>query len=128
MHQVRSRALKLRLLGKSYNEIAKELGVPKSTQSGWFKDLVLSDQAQHRLRERLRSGTEVLVRRNKLQTVHAKRRAQQAQAAGRSMVMNVSQHDLLLLGAALYWAEGYKRLIARDGKERMGHSISFFKF
>ena len=38
----KNQALKLRLLGKSYNEINKALGVPKATLSDWFADLQLS--------------------------------------------------------------------------------------
>lgn len=125
MDAVRAKALKLRLAGNSYNEIQKHLGVPKSTQSGWFKELVLSDSAKARLSSRLRIGGEVLIRRNKMQTVHAERRAREAQAQGRSRISDFSEHDLLMLGAALYWAEGYKRLSVRDGKQRMSHVISF---
>ncbi len=125
MNEVRAEALKLRLAGKSYNEIQRELGVPKSTLSGWFKDLVLSDKARSRLNGRLRIGSEVLIKRNKMQTVHAERRAREAQAQGKSRIGDFSEHDLLLLGAALYWAEGYKRLAVRGGKERMAHRISF---
>jgi hypothetical protein len=125
MNGVRVHAFKLRLAGKSYNEIQRELGVPKSTQSGWFKNLVLSDKARNRLNDRLGIGSTVLIKRNKMQTVHAGRRAYAAQALGKSEVHDFSKYDLLLLGAALYWAEGYKRLIVRDGKERMAHIIGF---
>lgn len=125
MDTARANALKLRLAGKSYNEITRELGVPKSTQSGWFKHLVLSDKARGRLKSRLRIGSEVLIKRNKMQTTHAKRRAHAAQAQGRSEISSLSKRDLLLLGTALYWAEGHKRLHIRDGKERMAHTIGF---
>lgn len=107
MDQVRSRALKLRLAGKSYNEIQRELGIPKSTQSGWFKHLVLSDKAHRRLNGRLRMGSDILIKRNKMQTAHAERRAREAQGQGKSRVSDFSGRDVLLLGAALYWAEGY---------------------
>ena len=33
-----NRALNLRLSGKSYNQIYKEIGVAKSTLSGWFSN------------------------------------------------------------------------------------------
>lgn len=115
----------MRLAGKSYNEIHKELGIPKSTQSGWFKNLVLSDKAKNRLNGRLRIGSEVLIKRNKMQTHRAEQRAREAQAQGKIRINSLSKHELMLLGAALYWAEGYKRLKVRDGKERMSHVISF---
>ncbi len=39
--------------GLSYNEIASQLGVNKSTLSYWLRDLALSDQHKERLQERL---------------------------------------------------------------------------
>lgn len=69
MNTLRTNALKLRLDGKSYNEIHAELGVPKSTLSFWFRDLVLSDEARRRLEKRVRAGiAKGLVKRNKMQT------------------------------------------------------------
>ena len=35
-------AIKLRKQGFSYNEIKNKLGVPKSTLSGWFRDILLT--------------------------------------------------------------------------------------
>jgi hypothetical protein len=125
VNQVRTRALKLRLAGKSYNEIKKELGVPKSTLSGWFKHVVLSDKARARLTAREKSGSATLVKRNKMQTQRAEQRAREAQREGMRRIKDLSVEDLLVMGATLYWAEGYKRLQVRDGKERMGHRISF---
>ena len=40
------KALKMRLEGKSYGEIKSFLGVPKSTQSVWFKNLSLPTKAK----------------------------------------------------------------------------------
>ena len=68
MKEVRVHALRLRLTGNSYNEIQHALGVPKSTLSGWFKDVVLSDTARTRLASRANIGTAMLIKRNKIQT------------------------------------------------------------
>lgn len=126
MNEVRSRALRLRLAGKSYNEINKELSIPKSTLSGWFKNVVLSDKARERLDSRMKSeGSKKFVVLNKLQTHKAKERAKTMQKQGKESVSRLSQNDLAIVGAVLYWAEGYKRLKIRGGIERMGHTISF---
>lgn len=125
MDSVRARALKLRLAGRSYKEITDVLGVPKSTLSGWFKDVVLSDSARARLLVRMQIGSATLIRRNKKQTQDAEKRASAARIAGRSCMPLLTKRDILIVGTALYWAEGYKRLKTRNGKERMGHTISF---
>ncbi|MFZ3043922.1 MAG: hypothetical protein WA058_02330 [Minisyncoccia bacterium] len=125
MNGVRNRALKLRLVGKSYNEIRDSLGVPKSTLSGWFKHVVLSDAASARLRSRSSLGSATLIKRNKLQTKKAIHRAREIQESAKKKIPVLTKRDLLVVGTVLYWAEGYKRLKIKDGKERMDHTISF---
>jgi len=125
MDKVRARALRLRLGGRSYNEIQKNLGVPKSTLSGWFKDVVLSDAARNRLASRTRLGSAALIKRNKMQTHRAEQRARGMHFLAKRKIPNLNKRDILIIGAVLYWAEGYKRLKIKDGKERMDHTISF---
>jgi len=126
MNEIRVRALKLRLAGSSYNEIRDTLGIPKSTLSGWFKHVVLSDKARERLELRMRSeGSKKLIALNKLQTHKAEQRAREIHASAKKKIPVLTKRDLLIIGTVLYWAEGYKRLHVRDGKERMSHTISF---
>ncbi|HQT83042.1 MAG TPA: hypothetical protein PLW99_02755 [Candidatus Paceibacterota bacterium] len=125
MNTVRAKALKARIAGKSYNEIQKEFGVPKSTLSGWLKHVVLSDTAQARIASRARLGSAILIKRNKMQTQKAEQRARETRASAKEEIPTLVKRDLLILGTVLYWAEGYKRLHIRDGKERMSHTISF---
>lgn len=122
----RAAAYKLRVAGHSYNEISAKLGTPKSTLSGWFRGLVLSDIARARLQGRVYQGTlNAFIKRNKLQTHAAENRASAARKAAQQEIPKLSGRDLKVIGAILYWAEGYKRLKIREGKERMGHTISF---
>ncbi len=126
MDTIRAKALKARIAGKSYNEIKKEFGVPKSTLSSWFKHVVLSNKARERLDIRMTSeGSKKLIALNKLQTHKAEQRAHKARTSAKREIPALTKRDLLIIGTVLYWAEGYKRLHIRDGKERMSHSISF---
>ena len=87
MNTRRNEAYKLRVKGWSYNEINAELGIPKATLSGWLKNVVLSDAAHTRLQARLRQGVEnSFIKRNKLQTVNAERRARKNREAGRKEI------------------------------------------
>ncbi|MDR3547623.1 MAG: hypothetical protein P4M11_05025 [Candidatus Pacebacteria bacterium] len=121
----RLEAHKMRLEGFSYGEISQELGIAKSTLSGWFKDLVLNDRAKERLESRKSVGTEHLIRLNKQQTHKAQRRARENFLQGKNAIGEMSKEGLLLIGIALYWGEGYKRLHVREGRELMSHTISF---
>ena len=121
----KERALRLRLQGKSYNEIHAELKIPKSTLRVWLGDVVLSALARARLSARMKSGSFVLIKRNKMQTHSARQRAHQVRTAAAKRINSLDQQDLLLIGTVLYWAEGYKRIKVRDGREITSHVISF---
>lgn len=124
MGTVRDTASKLRKKGYSYTEINQKLGVAKSTLSGWFSDMPLNAGAQERLKGRTRIGTEALIRRNKAQTHLARKRAKETQYTAKKKVAPLSKYELLLVGAALYWAEGGKRAM-KNGKETTLHAVSF---
>ena len=126
MKMVREQALKMRLNGLSFNEINKQLGIPKSTLSGWFHGVVLSEEANARLRRRVKQGIyNSLIKRNKLQTHEAQERAKNTRMEGQKQIPPLGVRDLLIIGSILYWAEGYKRPIIRNKKEITSHSISF---
>jgi DNA-binding transcriptional ArsR family regulator len=125
MNEVRAKALRLRLTGKSYNEIHQALGVPKSTLSGWMRDTVLSDTARARLVARMRRGATVLIRRNKQQTHDARVRARLWHHAAMQEIPEPNQNELRIAGIVLYWAEGYKRLRVHHGRTVVAHIISF---
>lgn len=110
-------ARRLRRGGRSYNEIARRLSVPKSTLATWFRDLPLPQVLREQLYSRARSaGTEALVRRNKRQTVLARRRAKITQQAARRDIDQITSRDLRVIGATLYWAEGVRRHPIRGGR------------
>lgn len=125
MRSDRQNALKLRLSGKSYNEISSILKIPKSTLSNWFTGLKLSTKAQKRIASRVYQGTlHGLIKRNKQQTHLAIQRARKIRACAEREIKNLSFNELKLIGAALYWAEGYKRSIMRNGRELTYHSVA----
>ena len=125
MRYEKAKAYQLRITGKSYNEITKSLKIPKSTLSGWFSGLSLSEEAQKRLKVRVSAASlRGLLARNKNQTRLAQVRAQETREKSAKSVRELSKRDLLMLGCALYWAEGYKRPIIRNGSPRTYHRVS----
>jgi hypothetical protein len=125
MRSDKFKAYKLRIVGRSYNEITKVLGTPKSTLSGWFIDLELPKSAINRLKERVHAASlRGLMARNKNQTLLAQARAQDMRETGEKLIRKLSKRDILMIGTALYWAEGYKRPIVINGKQRTQHSVS----
>ena len=125
MRQDKGKALKLRLQGRSYNEINKTLGVPKATLSDWFIGLELSEKAKERIKKRVYEKSVIgLIKRNKLQTHIAQQKARKIREIAKKEIEQLSKKELLLIGIALYWAEGYKRPIIKNGKIRTYHPVS----
>lgn len=125
MRTDRNKALKLRLSGKSYTDIKNSLGVPKSTLSGWFSNLQISEIARKKIEKRTRQKSLAgLLKRNKNQTALAIKRKIEIRKGAREEIKSVSQQNLFFLGLALYWAEGYKRPHRKNGRELTHHSVS----
>jgi len=121
MHPQRQKAFELRLAGKSYNEIAKTLDVSKGSLSLWFKDLKLSRVAQKRLEGKMRFAREHgLFENNRRRTQAIKIENKKIRQITANEIKPLLKYELLLVGAALYWAEGYNR----DTKGK-GHEICF---
>jgi len=134
MHSKKTVAIRLRKLGKSYNEISRVLGgIPKSTLSGWLKDCRLSKSARQRLMNRNQfRWSESLVRYNKLRASIARQRSEAEISLARNRIGKITPRELLLIGTALYWAEGEKgarwRLKFSNSDGRMaGLMMRFFR-
>ena len=117
--------MKLRMKGFSYNEISVKLNIPKSTLRSWFAGMVLSKEAHKRLSSRIKAGSLYLIKRNKMQTHYARQRADAIRNAAALEVPKIDKKTLLIVGAVLYWAEGYKRLQVKQGRTITAHTISF---
>jgi len=110
MRTDKNTATNLREQGKSYNEIANILKVPKSTLSVWLRDIKMSPEIRKKFwndvkQRQAKSITEF----NKKQGEKARKNAQEIQESAAKTINALSKKDLLLIGAALYWGEGYKK-------------------
>jgi len=110
MRSDKNTAIKLRGLGNSYSQISTILSVPKSTLSYWLKNIRLSREAENKIQRRTNlTGIAKLIERNKKQSVLADIRHQEDYKKGKKEAKKLLTNPLFLLGASLYWAEGYKQ-------------------
>ena len=106
MALLKRRAIRMRKSGLSYGEIRKKLNVPKSTLSFWLRHIPLSEKDKLRLYDvRIRNmvsgpNSNRVRRESEVEMI--------IQAASREITHPISSDAHLLLGAALYWAEGTK--------------------
>lgn len=112
----RAQATKLRQQGKSYGEIMKILNISsKGTLSSWFHNLELSPTAKRRLQHNIalayqRGLFAFNAKRTKNIRVENKKILQQSTKE----IAQLSKKELLLIGTALYWAEGANRELAQS--------------
>lgn len=109
---VRARAVLMRLDGRSHREIAKVLGVSRSTVSVWLRDVILTDAQRASLMARqVDSG------KRRAATIKAQRATEREriQREARGQVGDLAQSELFVAGVVAYWAEGAKAKAWRPG-------------
>jgi transposase-like protein len=103
-------ALNLRRKGESIKDIAKKLGVVKSTISLWCRDIILSKEQRLLLHEKMvRGGHEGRLKGARMQYERRIKQERVLLKKGCARIGNLSKRDFLLAGAALYWGEGNKK-------------------
>jgi transposase-like protein len=103
--ELKQKAIELRLQQKSYNEIRDEIGVSKSTLSGWLMDFPLDNndiskvkQRKHRQIERFRNTMKEKER----------YRLSMAYANASERIGKFTDREKFIAGLFLYWGEGAK--------------------
>ncbi len=102
----------LRRNGMSMTTIEQKYGIPRSTLSGWFKDINLSEKQRTRLMKNRQDGWKKA--REKAVLTHAAMKAARIKAAEESASATVSRLELTpeildITLAMLYFGEGAKR-------------------
>ena len=105
--ELRAQALELRAQGWSVNDLALKLGVAKSTAYSWVKHLPL-DPDTERARQKQEHAAVMAAGRWDAVREDRDRRQRDIHAAAAESVGELSDRDLLLVGAAIYWCEGSK--------------------
>ena len=108
MHPKYQGVIKLRKRGKSYREIARIACVSKSSVSQWCKNLKLPIYAQKILEKKNNYPKELFRKYNKLKARKVQLENQKIKKEAASEIHPLSKYELLLVGATLYWGEGYK--------------------
>ncbi|MCL5090887.1 MAG: helix-turn-helix domain-containing protein [Patescibacteria group bacterium] len=107
----RQEAIKLRKQGRTYSEIKKELGIPKSTLSDWLSGFYLTDEQIRLVQKRTQKNKELAIERYRI-TMRLKRetRLQEIYEIQKKISLPLSERELKIAGLFLYWGEGKKSL------------------
>lgn len=132
MNDNKKLALSLRRAGKSYKEIVKLTGIPKSTLSGWLMRHKWSDSIRKKLSKTQNENARVRMiaitdkARQERQTLYQKHREE-----AQSHFEQFFKEPLFVAGLMLYWGEGDNKL--STGQIRISNSDPmvlrfFYKF
>ena len=107
MDTLKREAITLLKQGKSYPEVCQRLKIAKSTLSNWFS--ALSDDEKNVIRSYRKNNWRKSVRdyqeKTRKKTLTVEKNIQEKHSKD---ISNISKEKLLLIGTALYWAEGSK--------------------
>ena len=121
----KERAMALRKQGQSIGAIASVLGISKSTVSGWCKDISLTKKQVDKIFNKAKEKSiRALIKYQELARARRQSKIAELTAEGGKDAGDLSARDLYILGLGLYWAEGYKKLLVRKGKEVTHHPVS----
>ncbi|MEK7149944.1 MAG: hypothetical protein AAB757_03185 [Patescibacteria group bacterium] len=102
---LKEKAIKLRKQGLTYSEILQQITVSKSTLSLWLHSVGLSKKQFQKLTEKklasMKRGA-IAKHNQRIQLTD------EIKKKSRAEIKSISHKELLLIGAALYWAEGSK--------------------
>ncbi|MEK7184970.1 MAG: hypothetical protein AAB683_02450 [Patescibacteria group bacterium] len=109
MRKDKEKAVSLRKSGKSYLEIQKELGVPKSTLSDWLRDQNWSKELSLKLVEKAKSSHIIRLQElNKIRGENLQRLYKQATEEAMEEFEILKYHPLFIASMMIYWGEGDK--------------------
>lgn len=103
--QKHQRAIELRLQGKSYSQIKKELKVSKSSLSLWLRQYPLSKKNFKRLTSRNEKRIESF---RKTMRLKRETRLNAVYLREKQKLLPLKSRELYLVGLFLYWGEGLK--------------------
>lgn len=108
--ELRLEALKLRSKGSSIKYISRLLQVSTSSVSKWVKEILLTQEQIELLRQSELKGKALgRLKSTFLHKNERMKRVNKAREQGIQEISQLSQRELLLCGAALYWGEGNKK-------------------
>lgn len=105
-HKEREEAISLRKSGLTYSEIRRQLNVSPSSLSNWLKHIALTTSQQERIAQLQEIKRVEGITKHKEKVA---RSSTQIKTQAAAAITPLSAKELLLVGTALYWAEGSKQ-------------------
>jgi hypothetical protein len=107
---IKDKAIQLRSSGRSFREISKEIKIPLSTIHLWTKTIVLTSLQKQKLHQKhLLAFEQGRISAQKINHLRSTSIKNQYIDEGKKVIGALSKRELILIGVALYWSEGFKK-------------------
>ena len=107
MRKDKKEVIRLRKLGKSYNEIRRQIRIPKSTLSEWLGKRRWSKKIYRILAKKAElTGAVHLHKLDKIRGRHLRRVYEEARREAKEEFGYLKLHPLFIAGISIYWGEG----------------------
>lgn len=103
----KKKAIALRKQGESIKDIAKALGVAKSSISTWVRDVRLTKTQRNKL-SIAGFSKDFIEKRRMTRLINEQAKRDSIMLFAGQDITKISEHELRLIGLALYWGEGGK--------------------
>lgn len=113
--ELRTKARELRASGRTYDEIAAELGVSKGSVSLWVRDMARRGRLSYE--EFRKRNAEGVARYWATERPVREARLQQITDSAAAQIGELSEREILIAGAVAYWCEGTKSKPYRPRKD-----------
>lgn len=104
-------AIEMRKTGLSIRNIAQTLDIPKSTLSGWLKNIpITNEQALHLIRNRTIAFQQARIKASLWHKEQKQKRIKNAESQANNLLSSIEDNKNIqeLALAMLYWGEGFK--------------------
>ncbi len=108
----KEKAIRLRKQGETYSQILSVVPVAKSTLSIWLKEVGIAKEQKQKFTLAKRLSAKRGGEAKRKQRIEKQNKIV---SEAKSEIKNISEHELFLIGVALYWAEGTKEKEYRPG-------------
>lgn len=108
--ETKDKAILLRKQGKTFRQIARVLHLPLSTTHLWTKSIKLTKSQLEKIKSAHKKAFQVGRKLgSKKQHLQTQVKTKKFMKIGKQQVGRLSKRELTLVGAALYWSEGFKK-------------------
>ena len=107
---MKDKAIELRRRGKTLREIGQDLGIAVSTAHLWTRHIRLTPDQIRAIKKKHEKAWQLgRQKAGRIRAEKFRKEAEKYRLLGKQQIGKINNRELMLIGAALYWCEGFKK-------------------